>query len=33
VLLSRGADASLPQGTTVDMVLDRDLRFRGDELR
>lgn len=33
VLLSRGADASLPQGTTVDMVLDRDLRFRADELR
>jgi type IV secretion system protein VirB10 len=33
VLLSRGADARLPQGTTVDMVLDRDLRFRSDELR
>ena len=33
VLFSRGADASLPIGTTVDMVLDRDLRFQADELR
>lgn len=33
VLLSRGADARLPQGTTVDMVLDRDLRFTADDLR
>ncbi len=32
VLLSRGTDARLPEGTTVDMVLDRDLRFRSDEL-
>jgi hypothetical protein len=33
VMVSRGADASLPQGTTVDMVLDRDLHFRSDELQ
>jgi hypothetical protein len=32
VLLSRGADATLPRGTTVDMVLDRDVSFRSDEL-
>lgn len=33
VLFSRGADAGLPMGTTVDMVLERDLRFQADELR
>lgn len=33
VLFSHGADASLPIGTTVDMVLDRDLWFQADELR
>jgi type IV secretion system protein VirB10 len=33
VLFSQGAAANLPQGTTVDMVLDRDLRFRADELQ
>lgn len=33
VLFSRGAEASLPIGTTVEMVLDRDLRFQAGELR
>jgi hypothetical protein len=33
VLMSRGPNAVLPQGTTVDMLLDRDLRFRPDDLR
>lgn len=33
VLFSRAADAALPAGTTVDMVLDRDLRFQPDELQ
>ncbi len=29
----RGADASLPQGTMVEMILDRDLRFTRADLR
>jgi hypothetical protein len=33
VLLAKGADASLPQGTAVDMVLDHDLRLKAEELR
>ena len=32
VLLTRGPDAILAQGTTVEMVTDRDLRFKADEL-
>lgn len=32
VLLSRGPDVVLPRGTTVEMVLDRDLRYRAKEL-
>lgn len=32
VLLTRGPDATLAQGSTVEMVLDRPLVFRADEL-
>ena len=32
IFLKRGADASLPQGTTVEMILDRDLRYAPTEL-
>lgn len=32
VLLSRGPDAVLAKGTTMEMVLDRDLTFTGDEV-
>ena len=32
VLLSRGPDAVLAKGSTIEMVLDRQLRFEGDEL-
>jgi len=32
VLLTRGPDATLAQGTTIEMVLDRQLTFQGDEL-
>ena len=32
VLLSRGPDVTLPRGTTVEMVLDRDLHFEEREL-
>jgi len=32
VLLSRGPDAMLHRGTTVEMILDRDLLFRAEEL-
>jgi hypothetical protein len=32
VLLSRGPDAVLARGTTLEMVLDRPLRFAGNEL-
>jgi hypothetical protein len=32
VLMKRGPDASLPRGTQVEMVLDRELRYRADEL-
>jgi len=32
VLLSRGPDAMLAKGTTLDMVLDRPLRFTAEEL-
>jgi hypothetical protein len=30
---SRGKDVVLPQGTTMEMVLNVDLRFTPDELR
>jgi type IV secretion system protein VirB10 len=33
VLFKRGPDAVLPRGTRVEMILDRELRFRADELR
>ena len=33
VLVSRGPDVTLPAGTSVEMVLDRELTFRPDELR
>ncbi len=33
VLGSRGPDATLPKGTTMEMVLDRDLQFTAEELR
>lgn len=33
VLFSHGVNATLPQGTTVDMVLDRDLHFRSEDLQ
>ena len=32
VLMSRGANVVLPQGTTMELVLDRDLRFTAAEL-
>jgi hypothetical protein len=32
VLFGRGPDAVLPRGTSVEMVLDRDLQYRPDEL-
>ena len=32
VLMKRGPDASLPRGTQVEMILDRDLTYRADEL-
>lgn len=32
VLLSRGPDVTLPKGTVFEMVLDRTLRFRANEL-
>jgi type IV secretion system protein VirB10 len=32
VLLSRGPDVTLPKGTTVEMVLDRDLQYEEKEL-
>ena len=32
VLLSRGPDATLAQGTTIEMVLDRPVTFQADEL-
>ena len=32
VLLTRGPDAALERGSTVDMVLDHDLAFRSDEV-
>lgn len=32
VLLSRGPDLVLPKGSTFEMVLDRDLRYKPDEL-
>jgi type IV secretion system protein VirB10 len=33
VLSSRGPDVVLPRGTTMELVLDRDLRFTEAELR
>jgi hypothetical protein len=33
VLSKRGADASLPRGTSVEMILDRDLQFSSADLR
>ncbi len=33
VLLKKGPDATLRQGTTMDMILDRDLTFTTAELR
>jgi len=33
VLMKRGPDASLAKGTQVEMILDRDLIYRADELR
>ena len=33
VLLKKGPDATLRQGTTMDMILDRDLTFTSAELR
>ncbi len=33
VMGSRGQDLMLPRGSTMEMVLDRELRFTGDELR
>jgi hypothetical protein len=32
VLLSRGPDLVLPKGSTFEMVLDRNLRFKDSEL-
>ena len=31
-LLSRGPDATLPKGSTIEMVLDRTIAFTGDEV-
>jgi type IV secretion system protein VirB10 len=33
VLTKKGPDATLPRGTTLEMVLDRDLRYTASELR
>jgi hypothetical protein len=33
VLLSRGPDVVLPKGTTLEMILDRELRFQPEDLR
>ena len=33
ILLKKGPDATLRQGTTMDMILDRDIRFSEAELR
>ena len=33
VLFKRGPDAALPQGTMVEMILDRDIGFQPAELR
>jgi hypothetical protein len=33
ILLSRGPEVVLPAGTTMEMVLDRDLRFTDEQLR
>ena len=33
ILLSRGPEVVLPAGTTMEMVLDRDLRFTEEQLR
>jgi type IV secretion system protein VirB10 len=33
ILLKKGPDATLRQGTTMDMVLDRDITFMASELR
>jgi hypothetical protein len=33
ILLKKGPDATLRQGTTVDMILDRDISFTPAELR
>jgi hypothetical protein len=32
IFIKRGPDAALPQGTTVEMILDRDLTFTREEL-
>jgi type IV secretion system protein VirB10 len=32
VLMSRGPDALLERGSTLEMVLDRDLTFTGEEI-
>jgi hypothetical protein len=33
VLLTRGPDAHLPRGSTLDIVLERDLSLEGDQIR
>jgi type IV secretion system protein VirB10 len=33
VLMKKGPDATLRQGTTMEMILDRDIRFTPEELR
>jgi len=33
ILSSRGAEVVLPPGTTMELVLDRDLRFSSEDLR
>ena len=33
VLLTRGPDAHLPRGSTLDIVLERDLTLEGDQIR
>jgi hypothetical protein len=33
VLMKRGPDVSLPRGTNVEMILDRDLHYKASELR
>jgi len=32
ILLKKGPEATLRQGTTMDMILDRDIRFSAAEL-